>query len=132
MDVTDWQRFLQSGQRSERLVGRLPAYLNGFLMASSRDVRMGHEYAVKAIEKHGLEVAHLPIIGLALKDGEVLHDRVRHLTFLYWSPDFSRWFQVTIKCCTERRRLFVTTFHGLGADDVKRKRKRYQTVWPIT
>lgn len=131
MDVTEWQRFLQSGQRSERSVGKLSAYLNGYLGAASRDVRMSHEYALKAIEKHGLEVCHLPLVASAIHEGEALFDRARHVTFLYHSPAFARWFQVTVKCCSERKRLFVVTFHGLGGDDVQRKRRRYQVVWPI-
>lgn len=127
----DWQRFLDRGEGGERIVCSIPAFLNGYLNASSREVRIGHAYALKAIEKHGLEVAHLALIAEAIRSGEAAQDRPRHLTFLYWSPQYERWFQVTIKCCTERRALYVTTFHGLGSDDVARRRKRYETVWPF-
>ncbi|KQW79745.1 hypothetical protein [Brevundimonas sp. Root1279] len=92
---------------------------------------MAHEYARKALDKHGLEVPHLEIVGIAIRNGEAFHDRARHMTFLYWSEQFQRWFQLTVKCCAERRRLFVVTFHALGSDDVKRKRKRFQRVWPL-
>lgn len=133
LNVSDleWQRFLESGRRSERSVGRLSAYLNGFLLATDREIRMGHEYALKAVDKHGLEVGHLALVPTVISSGEAYFDRPKHVTFLYYSSAWKRWFQVTIKCCTERRRLFVTTFHGLGADDVKRKRRRYQRVWPL-
>lgn len=127
----EWKRFLQSGQRSERSVGRLSAYLNGFLLATDREIRMGHEYAMKAVEKHGLSTLHLPLVPVVIGAGEAFFDRPKHVTFIHYSTEFGRWFQVTVKCCTERRRLFVTTFRGLGADDVRRKRRRYQRVWPL-
>ncbi|ADK99369.1 hypothetical protein [Brevundimonas subvibrioides] len=131
MTPGDWQRFLQSGQRSERPIGRISAYLNGYLEASDRQVRVGHEYVRKAIEKHGLTIEHLPVMAEALAAGEVYHDRGRDLTFVHFSAEHQRWFQLTIKCCTERRRLYVKTFHGLAIGDVLRKRKLYQVVWPI-
>jgi hypothetical protein len=99
--------------------------------ASSREIRIGHDYALKAIEKHGLEAQHLPLMAEAVRDGEAYFDRERHITFLYFAGSAGRWFQLTVKCCTERRKLFVVTFHGLGTDDVKRKRRRYQRVWPV-
>lgn len=127
----DWERFLRSGRGTDKYVCVLSAYLNGYVQASSREIRISHEYVKKAVEKHGLGPEHLPILPLAIRHGEAAHDRARHLTFLYWSPEFSRWFQVTVKCCFERRQLFVTTFHGLSPGDVARRRKRYETVWPI-
>jgi hypothetical protein len=126
-----WENFIASGKGGERRVCSLSAYLNGYLNAVSREVRIGHEYALKALEKHGLEVQHLPLIERAIREGEVAHDRPRCLTFLYWSAEYGRWFQATVKCCSEKRALYVTTFHGLGPDDVARRRKRYVTVWPL-
>lgn len=131
MDVETWTKFYLRGQRTLRSVGSIPAYLNGFLEASSREVMIAHEYAVKAVEKHGLAIDHLPLIEAIIAEGEVYFDRERHLTFLYWSGELERWFQVTIKCCNEKRELYVVTFHGLGADDVTRKRKRFEKVWPL-
>ncbi|WP_426041493.1 hypothetical protein [Brevundimonas sp. TWP2-3-4b1] len=112
-------------------MGRLSAYLNGYLKASDRQVRIGHDYVAKAIEKHGLTIEHFPVMAEALANGEAYHDRPRHLTFLYFSSGHQRWFQLTVKCCTEKRRLFVTTFHGMAPDDIERKRRRYQVVWPV-
>ncbi len=92
---------------------------------------MSHEYVIKAIEKHGLTLDHMPMVGATLRFGEAIHDRERCLTFFHFSDTYQRWFQVTVKCCTERRRLFVSTFHGMSASDITRKRKKFQTVWPI-
>lgn len=131
MDVSDWDRFVKRGQRENRYVAHLPAYLNGWLKASSHEIHIAHEYAVKAIIKHGLSIEHLPMVTETIKHGEAIYDRERHMTFLYLSPSFDRWFQVTIKCCSEKRRLFVVTFHGMSPGDITRKRKKFQTVWPI-
>ena len=127
-----WDSFLRDGAGTERVVGNLSAYLNGILMASSRQVRIGQEYAVKAVEKHRLDVAHFEFLPSAIREGEALRDRERHLTFLHYEASISRWFQVTVKCCNEKRHLYVVTFHGLGIDDVRRKRARHPKVWPLT
>ena len=132
MDVSDWDRFVKRGQREVKYVAHLPAYLNGLMLASSHQIHIAHEYAVKAIIKHGLSIEHLPLISETLRNGEAIYDRPKHLTFFYLSPEFDRWFQVTIKCCSERRQLFVTTFHGMSPSDITRKRKKFQQVWPLT
>ena len=131
MDDDLWTSFYLRSSRADRYVGMLPVYLNRFLNASNRQVRISHQYAVKAVEKHRLAPSLLSQMTLALRHGDVFHDRERHLTFVYYSTDHARWFQLTIKCCSEKRHLFVATFHGLGSDDVKRLRKRYHQVWPL-
>lgn len=131
MQCGEWDRFLKSGQRAEKFVGLISAYLDGYLKASSREVRIAHAYALKAVEKHGLESRHLAFIGDIISSGEAYLDRERHITFLHLVESEARWFQVTIKCCSEQRRLFVTTFHAMGADDITRKRRRYNRIWPV-
>lgn len=131
MSTDPWMSFYLRADRTELYVGMLPVYLNQFLKASDRQVRISHPYAAKAVEKHKIEPSLLAQMPLTLRYGEVFFDRERHLTFVYFSSDLERWFQLTVKCCTEKRHLFVATFHGLGRDDVKRIRKRFERVWPL-
>lgn len=131
MNDDTWTSFYLRRPQDTRYVGMLPVYLNRFLEASNRRVAIAHEYAAKAVEKHGLEPVLLGQMPACLRHGEVFHDREKHLTFVHYSDDVARWFQLTIKCCNQRKQLFVVTFHGLGVDDVRRLRRRYQKVWPL-
>lgn len=131
MEAREWERRLLRGHGGEWPIGSLPAYLNGLLEGKSRVVRIGHEYALKALVKHGLTAEDLLLLPAVLSDGQVINDRPRHLTFFYLEPTEQRWFQLTIKRCGTQRAHFVTTFHALGPDDVRRRLKKNPVIWPL-
>jgi hypothetical protein len=126
MNLEDFKRFDQSGQGTETPIARLSAEMVRHLNASSGDVLLHHAYLRKAIEKHGMAIAQLPMISETIDHGRALADRPSHITFLHFDETiWKRWFHVTVKVAGESRLVYVATFYKTDLKEVVRKSKRH-------
>lgn len=131
MHVRDWERFYRVGHGSAITIAQLSQEMADHLGASSRAVTVHHDVLRKAVEKHSLTPAHFPMIFETVDLGRALADRDKHVTFFYFEEYvFGRWFQVTVKCGGEARRLFVATFHKQKAEEVARKTRKFVVLRP--
>lgn len=129
MHVRDWEIFLANGSARDLAIAQLSKEMTDHLGAVSNVVHLGHECALKCVQKHRLLPSHFPVIFETVDFGRALADRDRHITFLHFdSVMWHRWFQVTVKRCNERRLIFVSTFHKQTAESVASKTRRFPVL----
>lgn len=124
MTPRDWQLFLDSGQEKPIKIAQIAADLALHLGASSNAVHLGHAYALKAIQKHGLGLHHFPLIFETVDYGVAVADRVGHITFYHEDKITGLgWHQVTIKCAPADKLLYLSTFYKTRKREVERRLK---------
>ena len=121
----DWHRFIAEGAGNEIAIAQLSLEMTAHLGASSTHVYYHHDYILKAIQKHGMEIQHFPLVFDTVERGKALADRDAHITFLHFDESFNRWFQVTVKRAFESRRIYVQTFYKTNVREVTRKVKKF-------
>lgn len=130
MHERDWKLFLRDGGGKEIAIAQLPARYVGHLGALSDKVYIHHTYAMKAAEKHTVAADLFRIIFDAVEYGEAVADRPRHITFFRFDPESQRWFQVSIKCAADTKRLYLATFHRVKARKVVNRTEKFGTLGP--
>jgi hypothetical protein len=129
MHPRDWKKFLEVGQDREIAIAQVSQYYAEYLGASSRNLILHHTYALKAFEKHNTPPEQFPMIFETVDRGVAIADRERHLTFFHLDKtEWGSWFQVTIKCAEESKRLYVCTFYKQKEKEVVRKLNKYNIV----
>lgn len=117
----------QSGMRD---VGLLAPELVVVLDAQTNVVRISGLYARKNLNKPNVEWADFALMPQVLQYGGAFGDKDRHMTFIYEHQsnlDVPKYWKLTIKTDAKRTALFVATFHRVGIDDVRRRRR----LWPL-
>lgn len=122
----DWDMFLNMGGGREIAIAQLPGDVVRYLDAWSDKVFLHHDYARKAVVRHGLTVACFPYLFDTIEFGRGLADRPRHVTFFHRTP--LGYFQVTVKRAEVSRRLYVSTFYKTNKGEVERKTKKYPVI----
>ncbi len=128
MREKDWQGFLNRGAGREIAVAQLAPALVSHLGAADDKVYLHHDYAAKAVNKHGLSAMHFPLIFDTIDFGIAVADRDRHLSFFYFDKETNLgWFQVTVKLALTGK-LYVATFYKQRQAEVARRLKLYRAI----
>jgi len=122
----DWKLFLEKGSGREMAIAQVTSEIVSHLNAISEKVYIHHDYARKAIDRHGLKVSDFMFIFDIIEDGRALADRERHVTFMHLTP--RGWFQVSVKRAEASGRLYIATFYKTNLLEVRRKTKKYQVL----
>lgn len=129
MTPRDWRLFLESGQEKPIKIAQVHDDLAAYLGAVSNIVHLAHAYAIKAVEKHGLDISYFDLIFETVDFGTAVHDRPNHLTFYYEDRlDGRGWHQVTVKCAPGDKKLYLSTFYKQRSKEVARRIKRGKVV----
>lgn len=129
MHVRDWRYFLERGQGKEIEIAQLSDQMTAHLGASSKNVILAHEYAVKAAIRHRMPAEQFPMIFETVDHGIALADRELHITFLYHDKvEWDRWFQVVVKRSFETKRIYISTFYKTKPTEVARKLKLHPII----
>lgn len=129
MTPRDWQLFLASGQEKPIKIAQIAHDLAAYLGAASNCVHLGHSYAVKAIEKHGLGIEHFPLIFETVDYGIAVADKPGHITFYHEDIITNLgWHQVTVKCAKADNLLYLSTFYKQRKREVERRLKLYSIL----
>ena len=124
----DWRLFLRDGSGKEIAIAQVPMSIVGYLGATSDKLFLHHTYAMKAAEKHGLSPALFSTIFDIVEFGVAISDKPSHVTFFYLVPEVKRWFQVSIKCPEDSKRLYLVTFHRVGVRKVRNKVEKFEVI----
>jgi hypothetical protein len=116
--------FLERGAGREIPVAQLPKGIVRHLAAANHFVYLHHEYAVKAVAKHGIRPEQFNLIFDTIERGTPLADRPLHITFLLQVGGTS-WFQVTVKRAFQTRRVYICTFYKTNSKEARRKLGKY-------
>ncbi len=122
----DWKQFLEKGAGAEIAIAQIPHAHVKYLGANSEKLYLHHTYAMKAAEKHGLSHSDFALIFEAVEYGEAISDRPKHITYFFQSE--RRWYQVTIKCSGDTRKLYLATFHRIKERKVTNRKRNYPLV----
>ncbi|MCW5758773.1 MAG: hypothetical protein KIS90_03270 [Phenylobacterium sp.] len=123
MYLRDWLMFLEQGRGKEIAVAQLSRAITRHLVAANHFVYLHHDYAVKAVAKHGIEPGQFNLIFDTIERGIPLADRALHITFLWQSS--VGWFQVTVKRAFHSRRVYICTFYKTNQNEAARKLRKY-------
>jgi hypothetical protein len=116
MTEEEWFTFVASGIPEIVSVARLPPDLCRKIGSHTSLIRMRHEYALRAAQKHRLRAAHFPMLPIVIDLGRVICDRPGHLTFYFYeNVVFGGWLAATIKTIRTGTELWVATFHIASA-----------------
>jgi hypothetical protein len=127
MNRRDWVGFLKQGAGKEIAIAQLPAAMMNHLGATSNFVYLHHDYALKAVTKHGVDPEHFSLIFDTIDYGRAIADRDLHITFL-WDTFPLGWFQVTVKRAFESRRVYISTFYKTNKREALRKLRKYKNL----
>ncbi len=128
MHPRDWKRFLEIGEGKEIAIAQLSLEMTQFLGAKSEKVYLHHTYAVKSAQKHGLTPERFPLIFDVIERGAAISDYPSHVTFFHFDPESQRWYQATVKCPQDSKRVYIVTFHRVNARKVTNRMARYPTL----
>jgi hypothetical protein len=129
MTEEEWFNFVASGEPEVVSVARLPPDLCRAIGSYTSLIRMRHDYALKAAQKHRLRAAHFPMLPIIIDLGRVICDRQSHLSFYFYeNVVFGGWLAATIKASRQGTELWVATFHVASPAEAKRMVKKYGTI----
>lgn len=125
MDHFDWHRFLHGDIEQPVTLGRLSRDLVKVLSATDDRIYLHPSYAPKFLVKHGLTADNMQQLNICIASGKVVKQyRPRALSFLLIDQDGGNdMFHAVIKVTTENHELWVSTFHKIRLDEVKRMLK---------
>ena len=122
----DWKLFLEKGDGKEIPIAQLSADMVAHLGAASDKVRFRHDYALKAVTKHGVTYSDFGYLFDVVDCGRALADRPNHILFMHLTH--RGWFQAAIKCTQDTRTLYVATFYKTNLLEVNRKTRRHPVL----
>lgn len=110
------------------MIAQVAPHCVAYLGAISDKLYLDPLYARKAAEKHGLSPAHFNVIWAAVENGIAIADRERHVSFYLFDEAARRWFQVSIKCASDTKKLYLATFHRITERKVISRQNKFGTL----
>lgn len=125
MDHFDWHRFLYGDIERPITLGRLSKDLVKILGATDDRIYLHPSYAPKFLVKHALTANNMQNLTICIATGVVVQQyRPRSLSFLLKNNNgANEMFHAVIKVTSESHELWVSTFHKIRLDEVKRMLK---------
>lgn len=131
MTEEDFYKFIADGKPPVASITRLGADLRIAVRTATDLVRLDHFYALKMVGKHGLTPSHLPMLQNAIDLGRATMDDRGHLCFYYLDDViFGTWFKAVVKPCRALDELWVSTFHPISSQEVRRKCRKATILRP--